>query len=83
MPQTPHARSSIGSTWPTSSTAEVAAVFLRLPVVVRITGLSRSTLYRLIADKQFPRPVQLGPRAVAWRRDDVQAWTETRPVTRH
>jgi prophage regulatory protein len=61
----------------------MAAVFLRLPAVVRITGLSRSTLYRLIADQQFPRPVQLGPRAVAWRRQDIDAWSETRPVTRH
>ena len=82
MPQTPDARTSISPDRP-ASTAEMAAVFLRLPAVVCITGLSRSTLYRLIADKQFPRPVQLGPRAVAWRRQDVVAWSETRPVTRH
>ena len=66
-----------------SATGEMAAVFLRLQAVIRITGLSRSTLYRLIADEQFPRPVRLGPRAVAWRREDIEAWGEARPVTTH
>ena len=62
---------------------DVVAVLLRLPAVMHVTGLSRSTLYRLIADEQFPRPVRLGPRAVAWRRSDVEAWSEARPVTAH
>jgi len=62
---------------------DVVAVLLRLPAVMQVTGLSRSTLYRLIADEQFPRPVRLGLRAVAWRRSDVEAWSEARPVTAH
>ena len=62
---------------------DVAAMFLRLPAIMRATGLSRSTLYRLIANEQFPRPVQLGPRAVAWRRSDLDAWSAARPVTTH
>jgi prophage regulatory protein len=62
---------------------DVVAVLLRLPAVMHVTGLSRSTLYRLIADEQFPRPVRLGPHAVAWRRSDVEAWSEARPVTAH
>jgi prophage regulatory protein len=59
------------------------AVFLRLRAVVRVTGLSRATLYRLIANEQFPRPVQLGPRAVGWRLADVEAWAEVRPIATH
>jgi prophage regulatory protein len=62
---------------------EMAVTFLRLRAVLHVTGLSRSTVYRLIADNQFPRPVQLGPRAVAWRRVDVDAWSEARPTTTH
>ena len=62
---------------------DVVAVLLRLRAVMHVTGLSRSTLYRLIADGQFPRPVRLGARAVAWRRSDVDAWSEARPVTAH
>ena len=62
---------------------DIAVMFLRLQAVNQVTGLSRSTLYRLIADERFPRPVRLGTRAVAWRRTDIDAWGETRPVATH
>ena len=62
---------------------DLAVVFLRLPGVMRMTGLSRSTLYRLVANKQFPRPVRLGPRAVAWRRTDIEAWSDALPSAAH
>ena len=53
---------------------------IRLPEVLRLTGLSRSTLYRKIKLSQFPEPVQLGPRSVAWRVSDILAWIENRPL---
>jgi prophage regulatory protein len=83
MPEAPDARAAAGPVWQSTATGEIVVVFLRLQAVVRVTGLSGSTLYRLIADEQFPRPVRLGPRAVAWRRTDVEAWSEARPVTTH
>lgn len=83
MAQAPDTRASIGPTRQLPAAAEVPVVFLRLQAVIRVTGLSRSTLYRLIADEQFPRPVRLGPRAVAWRRADIEAWGEARSVTTH
>ena len=57
--------------------------FLRMHTVMRMTGLGRSTIYRMIADSKFPRPVRLGARAVAWRRTDLDRWSETRPVVTH
>jgi prophage regulatory protein len=48
------------------------AIFLRLPAVMRLTGLSRSTIYAMIARHEFPAPVKLGARAVAWRRSDIE-----------
>jgi len=48
-----------------------APMFLRVPAVVRLTGLGRSTIYRLMAESKFPRSVRLGDRAVAWRQSDV------------
>lgn len=33
--------------------------FLRLPEVKQLTGLSRSSLYRMCAEKKFPAPVPL------------------------
>ncbi len=61
----------------------VVPAFLRLPSVVRVTGLGRSTIYRLMSEGQFPRPVRLASRAVAWRRSDIDGWTATRPVAVH
>lgn len=61
----------------------VEAVFLRMPTVMRMTGLGRSTIYRLMADRQFPSPVKLGRRAVAWRRSDLDRWSQTRPEIAH
>ncbi len=61
----------------------IAPVFLRMPTVMRMTGLGRSTIYRLIADQKFPSPVRLGPRAVAWRRSDLDRWSEARPAVTH
>jgi prophage regulatory protein len=50
---------------------------LRLPAVVMHTGLSRSTIYRLMASRHFPAPVKLADRAVGWRRADVDRWIES------
>ena len=73
-------------TTPDSSSSRddsVAPVFLRMPTVMRLTGLGRSTIYRLIADRKFPCPVRLGTRAVAWRRTDLDRWSEARPAVTH
>src|SRR5262245_967661 len=48
--------------------------FIRLPHVIESTGLSRSGIYRKIAAAEFPRPVRLGPKSVAWIESEVQEW---------
>jgi prophage regulatory protein len=55
-------------------------VLLRRPEVSRRTGLSRTTIYRLVQSGEFPAPRQLGARAVAWSEAEVSAWIETRTV---
>ena len=55
---------------------------LRLPAVLQATGLTRSTVYRMMAEHTFPASVKLAKRAVAWRQEDVRQWTIGRPVTR-
>lgn len=57
--------------------------FVRMPTVLQITGLGRSTIYRLIAEKKFPVPVRVGDRAVAWRQVDLDAWSEGRLPSSH
>ena len=53
-------------------------VFLRLPEVIAIMGLSKSSLYALIQEKSFPAPIRLGARAVAWVRSEVKQWAAER-----
>lgn len=52
--------------------------FLRLPEVKAITGLSKTSIYELIRNKDFPAPVRLGPRAVAWVKSEVRQWAVDR-----
>ena len=37
-------------------------------------GLSRSSIYKMVADGLFPKPIKLGSRAVGWRADEVENW---------
>ena len=55
---------------------------LRLPDVIRSTGLARSSIYDLIAAGRFPRPVPLTATARAWREDEVQQWIADRIAAR-
>ena len=70
---------------PTSSAAMPTAValLLRMGAVMQVTGLARSTIYKLIAADKFPPPVQLTGRAVAWRRADLEQWSADRPAVTH
>ena len=51
---------------------------LRRPDVETRTGLSRSTIYDWMKRGEFPQPVKLGTRLVAWRESDITAWLDTR-----
>jgi prophage regulatory protein len=51
---------------------------LRLSEVRNRVPYSRATIYRLVAALQFPRPVNLGARAVAWRQSEIDAWIQSR-----
>ncbi len=60
------------------------AIFLRLPRVRALTGLSESSLYELVRARRFPTPVQIGPRTVAWVSDEVRQWAAERiSASRH
>ena len=53
--------------------------FLRLPQVQKITGLSRSSIYLMMASKQFPKQISLsGNRSVAWIEQEIETWMNSR-----
>jgi prophage regulatory protein len=56
----------------------VAEKHLRRLAVEQVTGLSRSTIYDLMAKGQFPRPVRLTEKAVAWPESAIAAWLSQR-----
>jgi prophage regulatory protein len=39
---------------------------------------STSTIYGWIAAGEFPRPLKIGPRMVAWPAEDIQLWLDQR-----
>lgn len=49
--------------------------------VETLTTLSRSTIYDKMSKGNFPRPIKLGERAVAWREHDILKWIEMRAKT--
>lgn len=49
---------------------------IRRKQVEKKTGLSRSTIYLRIQEGTFPRPVNLGARAVGWVENEIDAWLE-------
>ena len=51
---------------------------LRRKQVEKRTGLSRSTIYLRIQEGTFPRPINLGVRAVGWLENEIEAWLAER-----
>jgi predicted DNA-binding transcriptional regulator AlpA len=47
---------------------------LRMGEVVRLTGISGSTIKRMVIDGRFPKPTRLSPRRIGWQARDVKAW---------
>ena len=55
---------------------------LRLPQVVEATGETRSTIYKRIAEGEFPKPVKLGAKSVGWVEDEIAVYNEARIAKR-
>ncbi len=51
---------------------------LRATDVERITGLRKSKLYQLIAAGEFPKPIKLTERSVAWPESEVSGWVHAK-----
>ena len=52
---------------------------LRVKEVCELLGIKRITLHKWCKAGYFPRPVQLGPRATAFRVSDVKAFVASLP----
>ena len=55
---------------------------IRLPEVMRRVGESRSTIYDKIANREFPRPVKLGEKAVGWVETEITQYIQAKIAAR-
>ena len=46
--------------------------FLRLPEVLKVFPVSKSTWWAGVKDGRYPKPVKLGPKMTAWRVEDIR-----------
>lgn len=54
--------------------AEQLRRFLRMKNVTVITGRSRSWIYEAIHRGEFPAPISIGARSVAWTEESIAEW---------
>lgn len=62
--------------------SEKPVVFLPLKEVIRRTGVSRTSIYRMFDKNQFPRPVNLSESRIAFVESEVIAWQAERLAER-
>lgn len=54
-----------------------AGGLLRLPQVLSLVGVSKSTWWKLVREGRAPQAVKLGDRCTCWRAADVAAFIES------
>jgi prophage regulatory protein len=56
---------------------------IKLQTVISLTCLSRSHVYALAQQNNFPKPIKLSERSSAWVESEVQEWIDIRIVLRN
>lgn len=51
--------------------------YMRLPQVLAVFPVSRSTWWAGVRDGRYPKPVRLGARCTAWHADEIRALIES------
>jgi prophage regulatory protein len=50
-----------------------AVGYVRLPQILAVYPIGKSTWWLGVKEGKFPKPVKLGPRTTAWRVEDIRA----------
>lgn len=51
---------------------------IRLPEVENLIGCKKSTVYTMVKEGTFPKPIRLSARMVAWPETAVMQWMQDR-----
>jgi len=58
----------------TIDSLRIPEALLKIEVVSAVTGRSKSTIRRLVAEGKFPQPIKDGPRCTRWVAGQVSNW---------
>ena len=47
--------------------------FVRLPVVLHVLGIGKTSFWKGIQNGRFPKPVKIGARIAAWKVEDIRS----------
>lgn len=56
--------------------------YLNIRQVTALTGVSRATIYRLMAQNELPPSYKLSKGRVGWKNTDILEWLKTRQVSK-
>ncbi|MDR2646191.1 MAG: AlpA family transcriptional regulator [Holosporaceae bacterium] len=57
--------------------------FLRLPQVMQLVPIGKTSIYDKIKKGEFPAQIKLGTKTSVWRREDIDAYIEKMSETTH
>jgi prophage regulatory protein len=57
--------------------------FIKIGKVSERVGLSRAQIYKMMANGDFPRQINLTSRSVAWTENEIDAWIASRCAARN
>jgi prophage regulatory protein len=52
--------------------------YIRIKELAKMLGISRQTIYRLIALEKFPKQIKLTERTAVWRLSTIEQWVSNR-----
>lgn len=50
--------------------------FLRLPQIMELVPISKSSWWQGCKAGRYPKPIKLGPRTTVWRAEEIKAFIE-------
>jgi len=51
---------------------------IKLPSVINMAGISRTSIYNRIEEGTFPKQISLGERSVGWVKSEILEWIDSR-----
>ena len=72
----------MGPLYTSTHDQQLQTALIRRKEVERLTALSRSRIYDLMKQGEFPKPVNLGAMSVAWLETEVREWIDSRIADR-